>query len=241
MTAVFSVKAGEFEGPLDVLLNLVEERKMLVSDVKLSDVAGAFLAHVSGQGAFPVGEAAHFVVVAATLLLIKSRTLLPVLTLSDEEEGDIKDLETRLQLLAIIRAAAKRLAARTAHMFFGDGATVHDPLFTPSKDLSVAALHQAAKSALQNAPRQKFAEEVAVKAVVSLDEMIERLSQRVQRAISMTFKDFAAGATDPREVVVGFLAMLELVKRGFAHVDQEAHYGDITIQYAGTTAAPRYE
>lgn len=241
MTAVFSVKAGGFEGPLDLLLSLVEERKMLVSDVRLADVADAFLAHVSGQGAFPVGEAAHFVVVAATLLLIKSRALLPVLTLSDDEEGDIKDLETRLQLLAIIRSAAKGLAARTGRIFFGDGAKIVDPLFTPSKDLSVANLHAAAQSALQNAPRKKFVEEVAVKAVVSLDEMIERLTTRVQQAICMTFKDFAGNASDPREIVVGFLAMLELVKRGFAHVEQSAAYGDITIQYAGTTAAPRYE
>jgi segregation and condensation protein A len=237
----FSVKAGEFEGPLDLLLTLVEERKMLVSDVSLVDVADAFLQFVSTAGTFPIGEAAHFVVVASTLLLLKSRALLPVLALSDDEEGDIKDLETRLQLLQIIRNAAKSLQATAGRIFFGEGARISEPLFTPSRDLSVDSLRAAMQSALQNAPKKVFVEEVEVKAVVSLDEMIERLTARVQQAISMSFKDFAGGATSPHEVVVGFLAILELVKRGFANVTQDANYADITIEYAGAVSAPRYE
>ncbi len=243
-TAVFSVRAGEFEGPLDLLLNLVEERKMLISEVSLSDVADAFLAHLSGQEGFPMGEAAHFVAVAATLLLLKSRALLPVLTLTDDEEGDIKDLETRLRLLQIMRDASRGLstsAQERGRTYFGDGQRTQEPLFAPAKDLSVASLLAAAKAALQNAPRINLMPEIAVKAVVSLDEMIERLTKRVQTAISMSFKEFSNGATDPREVVVGFLAVLELVKRGFAHVNQGEHYSDITIEYAGGSALPRYE
>lgn len=241
MNSAFVVTAGQFEGPLDLLLTLVEERKMLVSDVSLSQVADAFLEYVSGRGAFPVGEAAQFVVVASSLLLIKSRALLPVLMLSEEEESDVKDLETRLRLLQIIRATAKNLAVKNGRMFFGEGSKVSDPLFVPPPDLTTAALRAAAQSALSNAPKKTLVEEVAVKAVVSLDEMIERLTERVQKAISMTFRDFAGGASDPREIVVGFLAMLELVKRGFANVSQPGHFDEITIEYAGSAATPSYD
>lgn len=241
MQGAFTVKTEAFEGPLDLLLSLVEERKMLVSDVSLAKVADSFLGYITAAGSFPVGEAAQFIVVAATLLLIKSRALLPVLTLSEEEEGDVKDLERRLQLLQIMRNAAKALGAMTGRMFIGEGARIDDPIFTPPPDMSPASLIAAVHTALQNAPKKVLVEEVSVKTVVSLDEMIERLTQRVQLAITMTFKDFSNGAQDPREVVVGFLAMLELVKRGFANVSQQDHFEDITIEYAGTAGTPRYE
>lgn len=240
MSTAFSVKTESFEGPLDLLLNLIEERKMLVSDVSLSHVADAFLSYVADKETFPVGEAAQFVVVASTLLLIKSRALLPVLTLSDEEELDVHDLEKRLKLLQIMRDAAKRFAVSIGRIFIGTGIRVDDPLFTPPSDMTPDSLHQAAIAALQNVPKKKIVDEVEVKKVVSLDEMIERLTARVQTAITMSFKDFAGGATDPREIVVGFLAMLELVKRGFAHVSQDAHFEDITIEYAGSAGTPRY-
>ncbi len=237
----FSVKAGEFEGPLDLLLALVEERKMLVSDVSLSSVADAFLDFITKSATFPMREAAQFIVVAATLLLIKSRALLPVLSLTDEEEGDIKDLELRLKLLQIMRTAARTLGSIKSRLFIGEGSVIAQPLFVPPPDLSAASLPAAARATLTNKPKKKFIDEVPIETVVSLDEMIERLTARVQKAISMTFRDFSGNASDPREVVVGFLAVLELVKRGFANVTQSAHFDEITIEYAGGAGTPRYE
>jgi segregation and condensation protein A len=241
MSAQFSVKTGQFEGPLDLLLTLIEDRKMLVSDVSLAKVADDFLSFVSNQDSFPLRDTAHFLVVAATLLLLKSRALLPVLTLTDDEEGDIHDLERRLALLKIIRDSAKGFALLRARMYIADGINVHDPLFVPPRDLTLDALRGAAQAVLSNVPKPFVRDEVAVRAVVSLDEMIERLTERVQRAISMTFKEFTGSATNAHEVVIGFLAMLELVKRGFAHVSQNEHFDEITIEYAGGLEAPRYE
>lgn len=237
----FSVKAGDFEGPLDLLLSLIEERKMLISDVSLSQVADDFLKYLETHVALPVGQAAHFIVVAATLLLIKSRALLPVLTLTDEEEGDVKDLEFRLALFQVIRNAARTMATQTKRMFFGDGARIVDPVFVPPKDLSLASVTEAAARALRNAPKVSERKEVAVKSVISLEAMIDRLSDRIQNAIHMSFRDFAGGGSDKREVVVGFLAMLELVKRGLLMVEQHASFGDITMNYNGAMNAPRFE
>ncbi|MDE2079287.1 MAG: segregation/condensation protein A [Patescibacteria group bacterium] len=237
----FSVKAGDFEGPLDLLLSLIEERKMLISDISLSQVADDFLKYLETHVALPVGQAAHFIVVAATLLLIKSRALLPVLTLTDEEEGDVKDLEFRLALYQVIRNAARGMASLTQHMFFGPGARIVDPVFVPPKDLSLASITEAAARALQNAPKIAERKEVAVKSVISLEAMIDRLSNRIQRAVHMSFKEFAGGGGDKREVVVGFLAMLELVKRGLLMVEQHASFGDITMNYNGTMNPPRFE
>ncbi len=237
----FTLKTQHFEGPLDLLLNLIEERKMLISDVSLSQVADAFLGFISNRNGFPVAETAHFIVVASTLLLLKSKSLLPVLALTDEEEGDIHDLEKRLALLSIIRRSAKDLAVHRAQMFFVTGIRDTTPLFAPSKDMSLESIHKAVRNALKEAPSKKIIDEVEVKKIISLDEMIERMTARVQKALTMSFKDFSNGATDPREIVVGFLAMLELVKRGFAQVSQRAQFEDITIEYAGSSETPKYE
>ena len=236
----FSVKAGDFEGPLDLLLTLIEERKMLISDISLSQVADDFLKYLETHVALPMGQAAHFVVIAATLLLIKSRALLPVLTLTDEEEGDVKDLEFRLAAYQVIRNAARGMSTLTKRMFFGSGARITDPVFVPPKDLSREAIVEAAARALQNAPKIAERKEVAVQNVVSLESMIDRLSERIQKAIHMSFRDFAGSAGDKRELVVGFLAMLELVKRGLLMAEQQNSFGDITMNYNGAMSTPKF-
>lgn len=241
MASAFSVKTETFEGPLDLLLSLIEERKMLISDISLTSVAESFLAYLQSKDTFPVADAAQFLVVASTLLLLKSRALLPVLTLTDDEEEDIHDLEKRLALLKIIRDSAKALAVRRARSYITEGVDIRDPLFVPSRDLSLESLRAAASSAIQAAPKPFVRDEVEVVAVVSLDQMIERLTDRVQQALKLSFRDFTNGSSDVREVVVGFLAMLELVKRGFANVEQGAHFEEITIEYAGGAGLPRYD
>ncbi len=237
----FSVKTDTFEGPLDLLLTLIEERKMLISDVSLSTVAEGFLAYIESQDSFPVADAAQFLVIASTLLLLKSRALLPVLTLTDEEEEDVHDLEKRLALLKIVRDNAKLIAVLRGRREIADGIEVKDPIFVAPPDMTLAALRAAADSVILGAPKPFVREEVEVAVVVSLDQMIERLTERVQRAIRLSFKDFTNGSTNAHEVVVGFLAMLELVKRGFANVEQTAHFEEITIEYAGGLDVPRYE
>jgi segregation and condensation protein A len=81
-----SVKTSVYEGPLDLLLELIEKRKLLINDISLAAVAEEYISKVNGMDELPVGETAEFVALAATLLLIKSRSLLPSLELSGEEE-----------------------------------------------------------------------------------------------------------------------------------------------------------
>jgi len=92
----YTVKTGVFEGPLDLLLDLVTKRKLFVNDVSLAQVTDDFIKYLEEHEEFPIGESAEFIVVASTLMLIKSRSLLPMIKLTDEEEESIHDLEDRL-------------------------------------------------------------------------------------------------------------------------------------------------
>src|SRR3989344_9116880 len=93
----FHVKTEVFEGPLDLLLSLIEKHKLHINDVSLSKVTDDYISYVNAQVDFPMGQAADFILVASTLVLIKSKSLLPTLDLSKEEQGDIADLERRLK------------------------------------------------------------------------------------------------------------------------------------------------
>lgn len=242
MHSAFTVKIGEFEGPLELLLSLIEDRKMHVSDVSLSAVAEDFIQYVKNEPTFPIGQASHFIVVAATLLLIKSKALLPTLSLTEEEQGDIQDLEQRVRVYQVFRDIAKKLGALTGTpLYFGGLARDKTPLFAPAPDISTENIHSAIQNALASAPRIEKKKEIAIKTIVSLEEMMGRLSQRIERTLSLSFKDFVGSPEDKREVAVGFLAVLELVKQGMLLVEQHEKFADISIEYAGTPKAPRYE
>ena len=93
----YLVNTHIFEGPLDTLLSLIEKRKLFISDISLAQVADDYISYVKGLENFPIADSAHFILIASTLVLIKSKSLLPTLTLSEEEEHSIDDLQARLR------------------------------------------------------------------------------------------------------------------------------------------------
>src|ERR1035437_4870141 len=97
----FKIKTTSFEGPFGLLLTLVEKRKLFINDVSLAAVTEDYLNYMNklgGLNSLPPAEISSFIIVASTLILIKSKSLLPNLNLTLEEEGDIHDLEERLRL-----------------------------------------------------------------------------------------------------------------------------------------------
>ena len=113
MDTDFKIKIGDFEGPLDMLLELVEKRKLHIKTISLSQVADEFIEHIKSFEEFPMSDSADFILVASTLLLIKSKSLLPNLDLTEEEQVSIEDLENRLALYK----KYKELAANIGRMF----------------------------------------------------------------------------------------------------------------------------
>ena len=140
----FSIKTDAYQGPFELLLDLIETRKLLVNDLTLSNITEDFIQHVRAQSAFPVEETANFIQIAATLLLIKSKSLIPDLALTDEETADVEDLKRRLEAYEKVREAARELS----HIFGKTpmapaGERAPEVVFAPSRDLSAHALAEA--------------------------------------------------------------------------------------------------
>lgn len=241
--AHYQVKTDAFQGPLDLLLTLIEKRKLHVSDIALAQVADDYIAYTKQLEHFPIGETAGFILVAATLLLIKSKSLLPTLSLSLEEQADVSDLERRLKMYQCIKEASRHVRERfgAEPLFFRDNTGTQIPVFAPSGDLSVKTLAEAALMLIKNLPKAVSAlSQKVIKKVVSLEEMINRLTERIQMNIKMSFKEFSgAGKKEKVHVIVSFLAMLELVKQGVLSVAQEKQFHDIQME-THTVHTPRY-
>ena len=231
----FAVKTPVFEGPLELLIELVEKRKLLINDISLAAVTDEYMARVSEMQERSLPNTAQFINLAATLLLIKSKSLLPVLDLSDEEEGNIEDLQERLKLYQIYRSAAKTIQGAYGRLTMHERSFVppNEPIFMTDQYTNPGTLRAAAERVLHNLPKTEPKPTARVRTVVSLEEMISRLHARIEREITLTFKDLIKDETEKGSVIVGFLAILESVKQGSILVAQARRFEDIEIERDG--------
>ncbi|MDP3735139.1 MAG: ScpA family protein [bacterium] len=239
----YLVKTVGFEGPLDLLLTLIEDRKLSISEVALASVADAYTAHVRALERVPVGETAQFVLTAATLLLIKSRSLLPTLDFTSEEEGDIRDLEERLRRLAVLRESARELARLAAGpALYARRARVEPiPIFAPGSRLTMAVIVETVQGIVSSVSSEASRiPETLVRRTVHLEEVVRTLAERIERAFAVSFSDIRAASRDRLDLIVSFLALLELVRRGGVAAAQEAPFADITIE-GDHVGVPRYD
>lgn len=237
----FSIKTDSFEGPFELVLDLIEERKLLVNDLALAQITEEYIAHVRAQETFPMEGAANFIQIAATLLLIKSKSLIPDLTLSEEETADIDDLKRRLEAYEKVREAARELSRVFGKKpLFAAGGKPFEPFFSPSRDLSAQALADALARVLAAREEVEALPEARVKPMISIEEVMEDLAKRVQTAMTLSFKEFAGDKIEKVEVIVSFLALLELVKQGAVVAEQWERHGDIRISHTEAAAVPRY-
>jgi segregation and condensation protein A len=238
----FKVKTDAFEGPLDLLLSLIEKRKLLINDISLAQVTDDYIQHLQKYEKFPIGDSADFILVASTLLLIKSKSLLPDLSLTEEEEGNIQDLERRLKIYKKIKRLGKYIEERFGkELIFGRGEMrTIAPVFMPEKTIDREGVWSAIEEVLKNFPRKEAIPKATVRKVLSLEEMIKNLTERIKNSFKMSFHEFSKyGKEEKVNVIVSFLAMLELVKQGIINVTQESHGSDIHME-TEQVDVPRY-
>lgn len=237
----FTIETEVYSGPLDLLIDLIERRKLLINDISLASVTDDYMAYVASFEKNPLRDMADFIVLASTLLLLKSKSLLPILELTEAEEETLESLESRLKHYQIFRTAGK-----TIESLFGKQVAyerkfipLKEPLFIPDTYTTKDALRAAMTDIIQNLPQKVEKPKVAVRKVVSLETMIERLKERIEKQMTLTFKDFTDGNGERSVIIVGFLAVLEMVKQGSVLVRQSARFEEIEIEREGFIT-PRY-
>jgi len=233
MALPYEVKTESFEGPLELLLDLIEKRKLFINEISLAGIADDYIAHLKTFEKMPVDFVSNFLIVAATLVLIKSKSLLPSLSLTEEETHDTEELERRLREYQRIRELSvhiKRLFG--VEILFPKGQSRNRVvIFTPNEYMQPLSIFFAMRDIIGRFPKKNVHPKVSVKKVISLEEVMSRLADRITAGLKMSFRDFAGvGKEEKVNVIVSFLAMLELVKQGMIAVTQEAHGADIQME-----------
>lgn len=238
----FLVKTEVFEGPLDLLLNLIEKRKLLINEISLAKITDDYINYIKENSDIDLKRNAHFILIASTLVLIKSKSLLPTLDLSREEQEDIKDLETRLKIYKRIKETENNILGLfdKKNCYFKSSNKIDEVVFAPSKQITLENIKQTIAEVLNNLPKKESIPKRVVKKVISLEETIVNLTYKIKQSVNMNFKDFSGFKKEEKvNIVVSFLAMLELVKQGVIEATQNDDFGDIQMQ-TKTFGTPDY-
>ncbi len=236
----FSLETEFHQGPLEALLELIEARKLSITQVSLAEVCDAYLSYLEKLPELPLAETSQFVLVASTLLLIKSRSLLPSLTLTEEEKESVAELEKRLAMLKLAKNAAKLLRKEwdRAPLVIDRRSPAREAIFAPA-EASVATLSNAIGRLVSLLPIPEKLAAAAVAPVLALEVVVANLRTRLASAARTTWSELTKHA-DRGERLVQFLAILELVRHGSLSVTQQSLFGEMVIESDEVSATPRY-
>lgn len=231
---MFTFTDEKFSGPLDLLLQMIEGDKVKVTEVSLATVTDEYIKYIQLSGTVDEGEMADFLIVAAKLLYLKSKELLPQLVV-DEETG--VDLEKQLKMyeqFARMAEEVKQILLRRRFMYAREPITIKAVGFQPPKTLSAHKVGAVMRDIIERFKPVKL-EEVQVQRVMSIKEKIDAVQDMLKTFKKATFKEFIADAGSRADVVVTFLALLELVKTRSIKLDQQDHFDHIYVEVAEPT------
>lgn len=218
---------------MDLLLNLIEKEKLAISEISLARVTDEYIKYVRSLEVIDPEQLAEFLVVAAQLMLIKSRSLLPDLKFSPEEEQSIEELEKRLEEYKKIKTVVtllKKLEARHEAIFTREAYLGMSPIFYPPSKIKAGLMAAAFAVFMETLPKiEKLAEE-KIRHIISLEEKIGQIRLFLQSAAQRAFSEIVKGAKEKIEVIVSFLAILELAKQKFVSLTQDQPFEDIRIK-----------
>lgn len=227
-------KIEKFEGPLGLLLQLIEKEELDITEISLANIADQYIGYIKQAEALKPEELADFLVVAAKLLLIKSRALLPFL--KGEEEEEIKEFEQQLRMYKEFLEAAKKLEAiigqkrfSFAREFNRQAFLASARLFSPPKNLTAVDLKSVFGEIIKGVKPAELLKEKSLEPTVNIEDKILAIQQILLQKIKISFNNILAGAKNKTEMIVSFLAMLELIKQKDIMVAQTEMFGEIEI------------
>jgi len=226
----YKIKLEKFEGPLDLLLQLIEANEMPITEVSLASVTEQYVFHIKNISDKNPEELADFLLIASKLLLIKSRTLIPSMDLGMEEDGI--SLEDQLKLYKEYAEASKMvhgIIIKHAFTYPRERAPLQKGIFMPPQGTVPKKLEEVFKNVLLMLAPIANLPKIAMQRVVSIKEKIEELRNIILSKAEVSFKSLIRGAKNKIEVIVSFLALLELIKQKIISVNQENLFEDIQI------------
>jgi segregation and condensation protein A len=226
----------QFEGPLDLLLQLIEEQQMDITVLSLANVTEQFLGYVKNlQVKNPIGLA-DFLIIAAKLLVIKSKALLPNLELGIEEEETAFDLTQQLLNYKKYKEIAKylkQLDSKRRQSWVRETEFINKVTFLPDPEVNTIILSETLKTLAYELKEIVKLPEKIIEEVVSITEKINQIQVLIASKVETKLSELIKDSKSKTDVIVTFLALLELTKQRILSLDQDQHFADIIIKKFG--------
>ena len=242
----FQVRLINFEGPFDLLLQLIGKHKLDVTEVALHQVTDDFIAHIRAMGDdWDLDEASEFLVIAATLLDLKAARLLPAAQVEDEEDLELLSARDLLFARLLQYRAFKQAAAYLAELAESGQrrwprSVALEPRYADALPDLVLGIgpDRLAKLATKVFTPKKVAPTVSIAHIhqvrVSVAEHAELLRVRLRKQGTATFRALTSDCQSTLEIVARFLALLELYRAGQVGFDQVEALGELTVRWIAT-------
>lgn len=236
-------KLDAFEGPLDLLLTLIQKNKVSVYDIPIVEITEQYLDAIDGIEESNLENTSEFLVMAAQLLYIKSRMLLPKEDDEEDEEDPREALAQRLAEYQAFKEAAAELRKSefaSRHMVFKDEEDIKFPIDEYSRHHDISELAEAFANILARQLRMRKPEKRAFSGIVgrekvSVDDMVEKICKALRRSRKVRFSElFRAGDSKP-EMIATFLAVLEMIKLSRISADYNEETKDFDIRLTKRT------
>ncbi|HUT22656.1 MAG TPA: ScpA family protein [Candidatus Bipolaricaulota bacterium] len=227
---MYKIKIEKFSGPLDLLLQLIEGKELEITEISLSQVTDQYLEHIKKLTNKPAEELADFLVIAAKLLLFKSKAILPIV----EEEVEPDELEKQLKMYKEYYEASKVIDAMMGKENFSFGRE-KSPIkmeveFHPPENVNSASLKEVFLKILKRLDPLLSLPKVAIEKTISIQEKIMSLQKALSRFRNIDFSKLTKNAKSKTEIIINFLALLELIKRRSVFVSQNEIFGNIQVK-----------
>ncbi|OGF38023.1 hypothetical protein A2482_02880 [Candidatus Falkowbacteria bacterium RIFOXYC2_FULL_48_21] len=227
---MYEIKSEKFNGPLDLLLQLIEGEKLEITEISIAQVTDQFLAYIEKMEEKNPEELADFLFVAARLLLLKSKAILPEI----DEEGDLDDLEKQLKLYKEFVEASKKINALILEKRFTFSRErppfKTDVEFSPPPELKTLVMQAAMLAVLRRLdPLVKIPRQI-MERTISLQQKILEIKDFLAKQTKFGFRSLIESAKTKTEVIMNFLALLELVKQRHLKLKQTKNFDDIMIE-----------
>jgi segregation and condensation protein A len=231
-TNPYEVRLPDFEGPLDLLLRLVEKNELPIDRVSLALVTDQYLEHLEQLQALDPRDLAEFLVVASKLLLIKSQALLPRPPALEAEEDGTDDLVQQLIAYRRVKEVAGQLSLWQVEGRRSYPRLVPLPFTSPPtviEGLELDDLVRAVQNRLQQLASSPASEHFT-RAKRSVADRVRDIETLLAAGSALNFGQLITAAVSKPEVIVTFMAVLELIRRGRVAVQQEAIFGEIILE-----------
>ncbi len=227
---MYQVKSEQFSGPMELLLQLIEKQQLEITEISIAQVTDQYLAHIEKMENKDPEELADFLVIAARLLLIKSRALLPYL----EQEEEVDDLERQLKLYKEFIEASKKINAMVLKKRFTFSRSKMPAKteieFSPPEKLKLEDLKASFLIVLKKLDPLVKLPRIMMEKTVSLQKTIMDISNFLKNQGKLGFNSLIKGAKNKTEVIINFLALLELLKQARIKIKQKKTFEDIIIE-----------